>query len=81
MDAVVSDEQAGFSDDQNEEQIMKWGLNYIRKETWSPYVAGILLGWSASLAVWRATTCWALRARSRTCRADRQSAGPGVIRQ
>jgi hypothetical protein len=27
-------------------------LNYIRKETWSPYVAGILLGVVGILAVW-----------------------------
>ena len=27
---------------------MKFILNYIRKETWSPYVAGILLGVVAS---------------------------------
>ena len=30
---------------------MKFILNYIRKETWSPYVAGILLGLVAILAV------------------------------
>ena len=31
---------------------MKFILNYIRKETWSPYVAGILLGIVGILAVW-----------------------------
>ena len=31
---------------------MKAILNYIRKETWSPYVAGILLGLVGILAVW-----------------------------
>jgi len=31
---------------------MKFILNYIRKETWSPYVAGILLGLVGILAVW-----------------------------
>jgi hypothetical protein len=31
---------------------MKFSLNYIRKETWSPYVAGILLGLVGILAVW-----------------------------
>jgi hypothetical protein len=31
---------------------MKFILNYIRKETWSPYVAGILLGLVGVLAVW-----------------------------
>jgi uncharacterized protein len=31
---------------------MKFILNYIRKETWSPYVAGILLGVVGVLAVW-----------------------------
>ena len=31
---------------------MKFILNYIRKETWSPYVAGILLGLVCILAVW-----------------------------
>jgi len=31
---------------------MKSILNYIRKETWSPYVAGILLGIVGILAVW-----------------------------
>lgn len=31
---------------------MKFILNYIRKETWSPYVAGILLGLVGLLAVW-----------------------------
>jgi hypothetical protein len=31
---------------------MKFILNYIRKETWSPYVAGILLGLIGILAVW-----------------------------
>ncbi len=31
---------------------MKFLLNYIRKETWSPYVAGILLGLVGILAVW-----------------------------
>ncbi len=30
---------------------MKFILNYIRKETWSPYVAGVLLGLVAILAV------------------------------
>jgi len=30
---------------------MKFILNYIRKETWSPYVAGILLGLVAIMAV------------------------------
>lgn len=30
---------------------MKFILNYIRKETWSPYVAGILLGLVAIIAV------------------------------
>lgn len=31
---------------------MKFILNYIRKETWSPYIAGILLGFVGILAVW-----------------------------
>jgi hypothetical protein len=31
---------------------MKFSLNYIRKETWSPYVAGILLGLVGILVVW-----------------------------
>ncbi len=31
---------------------MKAILNYFRKETWSPYVAGILLGLVGILAVW-----------------------------
>ena len=31
---------------------MQFILNYIRKETWSPYVAGILLGLVGILAVW-----------------------------
>lgn len=31
---------------------MKPLLNYLRKETWSPYVAGILLGLVGILAVW-----------------------------
>ncbi len=31
---------------------MKFILNYIRKETWSPYVAGVLLGLVGILAVW-----------------------------
>ncbi len=31
---------------------MKFILNYIRKETWSPYVAGVLLGVVGILAVW-----------------------------
>jgi len=31
---------------------MKNIVNYIRKETWSPYVAGILLGIVGILAVW-----------------------------
>jgi hypothetical protein len=35
---------------------MKFILNYIRKETWSPYVAGILLGLTGILAVWLSNT-------------------------
>lgn len=31
---------------------MKFILNYIRKEIWSPYIAGILLGIVGILAVW-----------------------------
>ncbi len=31
---------------------MNWIVNQIRKETWSPYVAGILLGITGILAVW-----------------------------
>ena len=31
---------------------MKFILNYIRKETWSPYVAGVFLGLVGILAVW-----------------------------
>ena len=31
---------------------MQFVLNYIRKETWSPYVAGILLGLVGIAAVW-----------------------------
>jgi uncharacterized membrane protein YedE/YeeE len=31
-------------------------LNYIRRETWSPYVAGILLGLVSILAVWLSNT-------------------------
>ena len=31
---------------------MKFIMNYILKETWSPYVAGILLGLVGILAVW-----------------------------
>jgi uncharacterized protein len=31
---------------------MKFVPNYLRKETWSPYVAGILLGLVGILAVW-----------------------------
>jgi hypothetical protein len=31
---------------------MKFILDYFRKETWSPYIAGILLGIVAILAVW-----------------------------
>ena len=31
---------------------MKSILNYIRKEQWSPYVAGILLGLVGIAAVW-----------------------------
>jgi len=31
---------------------MKFIMNYLRKETWSPYVAGILLGIVGILAVW-----------------------------
>jgi hypothetical protein len=31
---------------------MKFILNYIRKEVWSPYIAGILLGIVGILAVW-----------------------------
>lgn len=31
---------------------MKFILDYIRKDTWSPYVAGILLGLVGILAVW-----------------------------
>jgi hypothetical protein len=33
-------------------KILKAILKYIRKETWSPYVAGILLGIVGVLAVW-----------------------------
>jgi hypothetical protein len=35
---------------------MKFILNYIRKETWSPYVAGILLGVVGVLSVWLANS-------------------------
>jgi hypothetical protein len=35
---------------------MKFILNYIRKETWSPYVAGILLGIVGVLSVWLANS-------------------------
>ena len=31
---------------------MKFILNYIRKEEWSPYVAGVLLGLVGIAAVW-----------------------------
>jgi hypothetical protein len=31
---------------------MKFILNYIRKDEWSPYVAGILLGIVGIAAVW-----------------------------
>ena len=31
---------------------MKFILNYIRKETWSPYVAGVLLGLVGIATVW-----------------------------
>jgi len=31
---------------------MKFILNYIRKDIWLPYVAGILLGMVGILAVW-----------------------------
>ena len=31
---------------------MKWLLNYLHKDTWSPYVAGTLLGIVGILAVW-----------------------------
>ena len=31
---------------------MKWIMNYIRKEVWSPYVAGVLLGLVGIAAVW-----------------------------
>jgi hypothetical protein len=31
-------------------------LNYIRKETWSPYVAGVLLGIVGILAVWASSS-------------------------
>ncbi len=31
---------------------MKSILNYIRKDTWSPYIAGIFLGFVAILTVW-----------------------------
>ena len=31
---------------------MKFLMNYIRKETWSPYVAGILLGFVGIASVW-----------------------------
>jgi hypothetical protein len=32
--------------------IMKWLMNYIRKDLWSPYAAGALLGIVGILAVW-----------------------------
>jgi uncharacterized protein len=35
---------------------MKYILNYIHKETWSPYVAGILLGIVGVLSVWIANS-------------------------
>jgi hypothetical protein len=35
---------------------MKFILNYIRKETWSPYVAGVLLGLVGIAAVWISNT-------------------------
>ena len=31
---------------------MNWVMNYIRKEEWSPYVAGVLLGIVGVAAVW-----------------------------
>jgi len=31
---------------------MKWLVSYIRKEVWSPYVAGVLLGLVGIAAVW-----------------------------
>jgi hypothetical protein len=31
---------------------MKFVLNYIRREEWSPYVAGVLLGIVGVAAVW-----------------------------
>jgi len=31
---------------------MKWLMSYIRKEVWSPYVAGVLLGLVGIAAVW-----------------------------
>lgn len=31
---------------------MKWIMNYIRKEVWSPYVAGVLLGLVGIATVW-----------------------------
>jgi hypothetical protein len=31
---------------------MKFIMNYIRKDTWSPYIAGILLGLVGILSVW-----------------------------
>jgi hypothetical protein len=31
---------------------MKWIMNFIRKETWSPYAAGVLLGLVGIAAVW-----------------------------
>ena len=31
---------------------MKFIMNYIRKEEWSPYVAGVLLGLVGIAAVW-----------------------------
>ncbi len=35
---------------------MKYILNYIHKETWSPYVAGILLGIVGVMSVWIANS-------------------------
>ncbi len=42
---------------------MKAIMNYIRKEEWSPYVAGVLLGIGGHRCrSGQPTACWALRA-------------------
>ena len=45
---------------------MNWLVKQLRKETWSPYVAGILLGMVGILAVCCSSNCWVLRGHLKT---------------